>query len=216
MDALRQVNRRGRHHRADQPAPPRHRAALLRPHRRHAGRPRDVRRPAGRADGGARARHLRRLRGRVRGRGAGPWAGDLRRALPGPGQPPEPSMFRRTFFCARRPWGPASRPGLRPAPRSVDATAFPAPGRRAWAAQVPQIRVGLLAARTRPTGSAASALSRPAGETFGVPVRLYFAADYAGVMQAFGARQIELAGMGPAPPMPAPGSTPMAASSRCW
>lgn len=32
--------------------------------------------------------------------------------------------------------------------------------------------------------------------TFGVPVRLFAAADYAGAMQAFGARQIEGAGLG--------------------
>jgi phosphonate transport system substrate-binding protein len=74
---------------------------------------------------------------------------------------------------------------------------FPAAGRRAWAAQVPQIRIGLLGGENE-----ADRIGRygPYGklieDTFGVPVRLFPAADYAGVIQAFGARQIEFAGLG--------------------
>ena len=109
-------------------------------------------------------------------------------------------MFRR-FFCAL----PALLGAALSAPafgqrRSVDAgIAFPAPGRRAWAAQVPQIRVGVLggeneADRLGRFGPYRDLLER----TFGVPVRLYFAADYSGVIQAFGARQVELSTMSPA------------------
>jgi phosphonate transport system substrate-binding protein len=84
-----------------------------------------------------------------------------------------------------------------PATATLAQPAFPAAGRRAWAAQVPQIRIGLLGGENE-----ADRIGRygPYGklieDTFGVPVRLFPAADYAGVIQAFGARQIEFAGMG--------------------
>jgi phosphonate transport system substrate-binding protein len=86
---------------------------------------------------------------------------------------------------------------LLPAASAVAQPAFPQPGRRAWAAQVQQIRIGLLGGENE-----ADRIGRygPYGklieETFGVPVRLFPAADYAGVIQAFGARQIEFAGLG--------------------
>lgn len=75
---------------------------------------------------------------------------------------------------------------------------FPAPGRRPWAEQVPQLRVGLLggeneADRLGRFGPYRELLER----TFGVPARLFPASDYAGVLQAFSARQIEVAGLGP-------------------
>jgi phosphonate transport system substrate-binding protein len=82
--------------------------------------------------------------------------------------------------------------------RSADAdVAMPAAGRRDWAAQVPTIRIGLLggeneADRLGRYGDYARLLE----STFGVPARLFPAADYAGVIQAFGARQIEMAGLG--------------------
>jgi phosphonate transport system substrate-binding protein len=75
---------------------------------------------------------------------------------------------------------------------------MPQAGRRAWAQLVPQIRIGLLGGENE-----ADRLGRYEGyralleQTFGVPVRLFPAADYAGVMQAFSARQIEGAAMGP-------------------
>jgi len=74
---------------------------------------------------------------------------------------------------------------------------FPAPGRRPWAEQVPQLRVGLLggeneADRLGRFGAYRELLER----TFGVPVRLFPASDYAGVLQAFAAKQIEIAGLG--------------------
>ena len=77
------------------------------------------------------------------------------------------------------------------------APAMPAPGRRAWAAQVPQIRIGLLGGENESDRLGRYEAYRALMEqTFGVPVRLFPAADYAGVMQAFGARQIDGAGLG--------------------
>ena len=83
--------------------------------------------------------------------------------------------------------------------RTMDAdVAFPAAGRREWAAQVPQIRIGLLggeneADRMGRFGAYQALLQ----ETFQLPVRLFAASDYAGVLQAFSAGQIEFASMGP-------------------
>ena len=83
--------------------------------------------------------------------------------------------------------------------RTQDAdVVFPAAGRRAWAAQVPQIRIGLLggeneADRLNRFGPYRELMER----TFEVPVRLFPASDFSGVMQAFSAGQIEAAGMGP-------------------
>ena len=74
---------------------------------------------------------------------------------------------------------------------------FPAAGRRPWVDQVPQLRVGLLggeneADRMGRFGPYRELLER----TFGVPTRLFPASDFAGVQQAFAARQIEVAAMG--------------------
>jgi len=78
------------------------------------------------------------------------------------------------------------------------AEGFPAAGRRPWADQVPQLRVGLLggeneADRLGRFGAYRELLER----SFGVPTRLFPASDYAGVLQAFSARQIEVAALGP-------------------
>ncbi len=84
--------------------------------------------------------------------------------------------------------------------RTLDAgVAMPAPGERAWRAQVPQLRIGLIGGENE-----ADRLARHDGykrlleETFRVPVRLFPAADYAGVLQAFSARQVEMASLGAA------------------
>ncbi len=71
--------------------------------------------------------------------------------------------------------------------------------RRGWAEQVPVIRVGLLggendADRLKRYGPYQKLLEA----TFGVPVRLIAAADYAGVIQAFAAGQVDVAYMSPA------------------
>jgi phosphonate transport system substrate-binding protein len=74
---------------------------------------------------------------------------------------------------------------------------MPAPGRRDWAQQVPQIRIGLLGGENEADRLGRYEAYRALLEqTFGVPARLFPAADYAGVMQAFSARQIEGAAMG--------------------
>ncbi len=87
-----------------------------------------------------------------------------------------------------------------PAPRRTSdaATAMPTAGRKAWAAQVPQLRIGLLggeneADRLGRFGAYQALLQ----STFDVPVRLFAASDYAGVLQAFSAGQIEMSSMGP-------------------
>jgi phosphonate transport system substrate-binding protein len=95
----------------------------------------------------------------------------------------------------------ASAPGAaRAQRRSVDPDiAFPAAGRRAWAAQVPVLRVGVLGGENESDrlgryGPYRELLER----TFQVPVRLFLASDYAGVIQAFGARQLDISTMSPA------------------
>ncbi|MBN8928597.1 MAG: phosphonate ABC transporter substrate-binding protein [Rhodospirillales bacterium 69-11] len=77
--------------------------------------------------------------------------------------------------------------------------AMPAPGKRAWAAQLPVVRMGLLGGEND-----ADRLARVDGykklleTTFEVPIKLLVAADYAGVIQAFAAKQLEVAYMSPA------------------
>ena len=76
---------------------------------------------------------------------------------------------------------------------------MPKPGKRDWAAQIPVMRVGLLGGEND-----ADRLARVDGykklmeTTFEVPIKLLVAADYAGVIQAFAARQLETAYMSPA------------------
>ena len=75
--------------------------------------------------------------------------------------------------------------------------AMPAEGKRAWAAQVPTLRIGLLGGENDSDRLGRYDAYRGLLEkTFGVPVRLFPAADYAGVIQAFGAKQIEMSSMG--------------------
>jgi len=81
------------------------------------------------------------------------------------------------------------------------AAAHPMPerGRRAWAQQVPQIRIGILGGENEADRIGRyGAYGRLIEETFGVPVRLFQAADYSGVVQAFAGRHIEMASMSPA------------------
>jgi phosphonate transport system substrate-binding protein len=84
--------------------------------------------------------------------------------------------------------------------RTQDAdVVMPQPGRRAWAAQVPQIRYGILGGENEADRLGRFEPYRALIERiFEVPTRLFPASDYAGVMQALGARQLEIAGMGPA------------------
>lgn len=75
--------------------------------------------------------------------------------------------------------------------------AMPGAGKRDWAAQVPTLRIGLLGGENDSDRLGRYDAYRGLLEkTFEVPVKLFPAADYAGVIQAFGAQQIELSSMG--------------------
>ena len=80
-----------------------------------------------------------------------------------------------------------------------DARQLPKPGKRAWAAKVPVVRIGLLGGEND-----ADRLQRVDGykklieTTFEVPTKLLMASDYAGVIQAFAAGQVDLSYMSPA------------------
>lgn len=105
-------------------------------------------------------------------------------------------MISRRTIIAATPWLagllPNSALGQPPAP------AMPVPGVRPWSAQVPTIRIGLAGGENETDRLARyQGYQRLLEDTFKVPVRTYPAADYAGVMQAFGARQIEVAAIGP-------------------
>ena len=73
---------------------------------------------------------------------------------------------------------------------------MPRAGKRDWASQIPTLRIGLLGGENE-----SDRLRRYDGyrklleQTFAVPVRLFPAADYAGVIQALGAKGIEMASM---------------------
>jgi phosphonate transport system substrate-binding protein len=113
------------------------------------------------------------------------------------------SPFARRLLLAGSALAPlAAR--AQPAPewrprRTADGThAMPEPGRRAWAEQVPVIRVGLMGGENEADRLGRfDGLRRLLEETFRVPVRMMPASDYAGVMQALSAKQIEFAGLGP-------------------
>ncbi|MCQ4162204.1 phosphate/phosphite/phosphonate ABC transporter substrate-binding protein [Roseomonas sp. GC11] len=76
---------------------------------------------------------------------------------------------------------------------------FPAAGRRAWADAMPRLGIALMGGENE-----ADRLARFDGyralleKTFEIPVRVYPAGDYAGVMQAFAAKQVEIASLGSA------------------
>jgi phosphonate transport system substrate-binding protein len=102
-------------------------------------------------------------------------------------------LLRRTLIAAglatplaARAQAPAAHP-------------MPERGRRAWAQQIPTLRVGVLGGENE-----ADRIGRYGGyarlleETFGVPVRLFQASDYSGVVQSFSGRHIEMASMSPA------------------
>jgi phosphonate transport system substrate-binding protein len=76
---------------------------------------------------------------------------------------------------------------------------MPQRGRRPWAQQLGQIRIGILGGENEADRIGRyGAYGRLIEETFGVPVRLFQAADYSGVVQAFAGRHIEMASMSPA------------------
>ncbi|MGG5812167.1 phosphate/phosphite/phosphonate ABC transporter substrate-binding protein [Falsiroseomonas sp. CW058] len=86
------------------------------------------------------------------------------------------------------------------APASAQAPAMPPAGRRPWASEVREIRIGLLGGENEADRLARFGAYRALVEShFGVPARVFPAGDYAGVMQGFAARQLEVATMGPLP-----------------
>ena len=111
-----------------------------------------------------------------------------------------PLLRRRPFLLlAAGALAFASRPAAAQRRSSDPDLVFPAPGRRAWADQVPQIRLGLLGGENEADRLGRFGPYRELMErSFGVPVRLFPAGDYAGVIQAFGAGQVDLATMSPA------------------
>lgn len=73
-----------------------------------------------------------------------------------------------------------------------------APGRRDWAGGIPTLRVGILGGENEADRLGRyEAYKNLIETTFAVPVRMFFASDYAGVQQAFAARSLEIATMAP-------------------
>jgi phosphonate transport system substrate-binding protein len=93
-------------------------------------------------------------------------------------------MIRRSFICFVFAW--------------LALTSTLAAQAQDWKAQVKELRIGLLGGE-----NTSSRLARYDGfqhllqEKLGIPVKLYPAADYAGVMQAMGAGQLDLAEFSP-------------------
>jgi len=96
----------------------------------------------------------------------------------------------------------APAPGLAQAARRRSADpgiAFPEAGRRVWADGIGTLRIGISGGENETDRLARNEPYRRLLEaTFGLPVRLYPAADFAGVGQAFAAGRIEMAQMGAA------------------
>jgi phosphonate transport system substrate-binding protein len=111
-------------------------------------------------------------------------------------------MPSRRLLLAALAAGAAPLPGFAQAQprRSVDpGIAFPEPGRRGWADAVPVLRIGISGGENETDRLARNEPYRQLlEETFRIPVRLYPAADFAGVGQAFAAGRIEMAQMGAA------------------
>lgn len=83
--------------------------------------------------------------------------------------------------------------------RGARALEMPKPGKRDWAAQLPQIRVGILGGENEADRVARfDGYQKLMESTFQVPVRTLLAGDYAGVVQAFAAKQVDVSIMSPA------------------
>ncbi len=104
-------------------------------------------------------------------------------------------LLRRSLLSAAA-LAPAAAFAQTPAREIV---AMPEKGRRAWAQQIPQLRLGILGGENEADRIGRyGAYGRLIEETFGVPVRLFQASDYGGVVQAFAGKHIEIASMSPA------------------
>ena len=106
-------------------------------------------------------------------------------------------MLSRRLLMAGAALAPFAPAALAQAPAGAP-VAMPPPGRRPWADQIREIRVGLLGGENEGDRMARFGAYRALIEShFGVPTRVFPAGDYAGVMQGFAARQLEIAGLGP-------------------
>jgi phosphonate transport system substrate-binding protein len=104
---------------------------------------------------------------------------------------------RRTTLAAGLAAAGLVASGIAARAQTQPLVAMPEAGRRPWADKVPVLRVGLLGGENDADRLGRYDAYRTLLEaTFAVPTRLFPAADYAGVIQAFGAGQIELASMG--------------------
>jgi phosphonate transport system substrate-binding protein len=104
------------------------------------------------------------------------------------------SLPRRTLLAASLMTPLAAR-----AQQAATPHPMPQRGRRDWAQQIPQIRLGILGGENEADRVGRyGAYGRLMEETFGVPVRLFQASDYSGVVQAFAGKHIEMASMSPA------------------
>ena len=103
-------------------------------------------------------------------------------------------MLRRSLLAASLLAPVAAQAQQRAAPHPM-----PARGRRDWAQQIPTLRIGILGGENEADRMGRyGAYGRLLEETFGIPVRLFQSSDYAGVVQAFAGRHIEMASMSPA------------------
>ena len=77
---------------------------------------------------------------------------------------------------------------------------MPPAGRRPWADQVREVRIGLIGGENEADRMVRFGPFRALVESqFGVPARVFAAGDYAGVVQGFAARQLDVCTMGPLP-----------------
>src|ERR1700744_2114426 len=99
-----------------------------------------------------------------------------------------PMLSRRRVLAASA--GLLAAPALPRIARADEAApAMPAPGKRAWAAEIPTLRDVLVGGENDSDRLGRYEAYRTLLEkTFEVPVKLFPAADYAGVIQAFGAK----------------------------
>ncbi len=105
-------------------------------------------------------------------------------------------QLTRRHFAALSLSALSALPGLAAAQAAYP---FPAPGRRPWAEAVPRLGIALMGGENEADRLARFDNYRALLEkTFEVPVRVYPAGDYAGVMQAFAAKQVEIASLGSA------------------
>lgn len=80
-----------------------------------------------------------------------------------------------------------------------EAREMPKTGKRAWATQIPVLRLGMLGGENDADRLARyGAYQKLLEQTFEMPVKMLLAADYAGVIQAFAAKQVEASYMSPA------------------